>query len=121
MKKIIEAEGAPRAVGPYSHAVRVENLVFTSGQVPIDPGTGKLVEGDFDAQVRRVMENLRTVLMASGTDFSGVVKATVFLVPGRPSEFRPFQQNLQRIFPPQTARPKRLPGSRASAGGHGGS
>lgn len=79
MKKIIEAEGAPRAVGPYSHAVRVENLVFTSGQVPIDPGTGKLVEGDFDAQVRRVMENLRTVLMASGTDFSGVVKATVFL------------------------------------------
>ncbi|MBW1681316.1 MAG: RidA family protein [Deltaproteobacteria bacterium] len=99
MKKIIEAEGAPRAVGPYSHAVRVENLVFTSGQVPIDPGTGKLVEGDFDAQVRRVMENLRTVLMASGTDFSGVVKATVFLDDLR--NFGRFNKIYSEYFPHQ--------------------
>ena len=79
MRKVIRAQAAPEAVGPYSHAIRVGDLVFTSGQVPIDPDTGKLVSGDFEAQTRRVMENLRLVLQAAKTDFPRVVKATVFL------------------------------------------
>jgi 2-iminobutanoate/2-iminopropanoate deaminase len=72
-------DGAPKAIGPYSQAVRSGSLIFTSGQTPIDPATGQLVEGDFEAMVRRVFENLRAVLEAAGTDFRSVIKATVFL------------------------------------------
>lgn len=70
---------APAAIGPYSQAVRSNGLVYTSGQVALDPATGNLVEGDFEAQVRRVFENLKAVLTQSGTDFSRVLKATVYL------------------------------------------
>jgi 2-iminobutanoate/2-iminopropanoate deaminase len=70
---------APKAIGPYSQAVRSGGFIYTSGQTPIDPSTGKLVEGDFDAMVRRVFENLRAVLKAAGSDFPRVIKATVFL------------------------------------------
>lgn len=77
--KTINAAGAPAAVGPYSHAVGVGNLVYTSGQVPLVPETGKLIAGGIEAQTEQVFRNLAAVLAASGLDFSNVVKATVFL------------------------------------------
>jgi 2-iminobutanoate/2-iminopropanoate deaminase len=80
MKEIIHTPAAPAAVGPYSQAVRAGNLVFTAGQVALDPATGKLVEGDVSAQTERVMRNLQAVLAAAGSGFEQVVKATVFLV-----------------------------------------
>ncbi|MAT96184.1 MAG: reactive intermediate/imine deaminase [Anaerolineaceae bacterium] len=79
MKKIIHSDDAPKAVGPYSQAVRTGNLLFTAGQVPLDPATGKLVEGDIKAQAEQAMKNLQAVLAAAGTSFEHVVKTTVYL------------------------------------------
>ena len=79
MKTIIHTDDAPKAVGPYSQAVRTGNLLFTAGQVALDPATGKMVEGDIAAQAERVMQNLQAVLTAAGTSFEHVVKTTVFL------------------------------------------
>ena len=79
MKKIINTGKAPRASGPYNQAVSIDNLLFTAGQIPMDPVSGKLVEGDIRKQTRRVMENLKAILEAAGTDFSMVIKATVYL------------------------------------------
>ena len=79
MKKVIHTDKAPKAVGPYSQAVSTGNLLFTAGQVAIDPATGKLVEGGIREQTRQVMENLRAILTAARTDFTKVVKSTVFL------------------------------------------
>lgn len=78
-KQIIHTDHAPAAVGPYSQAVSTGNLLFTAGQVALDPATGKLVEGDVQAQTEQVMKNLQAVLTAAGTSFDNVVKATVFL------------------------------------------
>lgn len=75
----INASGAPAAVGPYSHAAGAGALVFTSGQVPLVPETGQLVEGGIEEQTEQVFRNLAAVLDAAGLDFSNVVKATVFL------------------------------------------
>ncbi len=77
--KIISAPGAPAAVGPYSHAVRSGNLLFCSGQIPIDPATGKIEAGDVEGQIRQVIRNIREVLAAEGADLRHVVKATMFL------------------------------------------
>jgi 2-iminobutanoate/2-iminopropanoate deaminase len=77
---VTSAPGAPNAVGPYSYAVRAGDLVFLSGQTPLDPVTGKLVEGDIGAQTERVFANLEAVLKASGRTFKDVVKCNVFLV-----------------------------------------
>jgi 2-iminobutanoate/2-iminopropanoate deaminase len=79
MKKVIHSDKAPKAVGPYSQAILTGNLVFTSGQIAIDPGSGKLIEGGIQEQARQVMANLRAVLKAAGTDLARVIKATVFL------------------------------------------
>lgn len=79
MKKVIHTDKAPKAVGPYSQAVQAGNFLFTAGQIPLDPATGKLVQGGIKEQTRRVMENLKAVLEAGGADFSKVVKSTVFL------------------------------------------
>ena len=79
MKEIIHTEHAPAAVGPYSQGVKIGDLLFTAGQVALDPATGKLVEGDVTVETERVMENLKAVLAAAGTNFDNVVKATVFL------------------------------------------
>ncbi|MDY6855031.1 MAG: RidA family protein [Thermodesulfobacteriota bacterium] len=79
MKKTVHTDRAPKAVGPYSQAVSIGNIVFTSGQIPINPDTGKLVEGDIKRHTRQVMENLKAVLEACGTDFSKVIKATIYL------------------------------------------
>jgi endoribonuclease L-PSP, putative len=79
MKKIISTTDAPAAVGPYSQAIRAGNLVFCSGQIPLDPGSGKMVEGDITAQTRRVLQNIAAVLRAEGLSFENIVKTTIFL------------------------------------------
>ena len=75
----VSAEDAPSAIGPYSQAVLVGNLVYTSGQVALDPKTGQLVEGGVKEQTVRVLENLKAVLAEAGSDLRHVVKTTVFL------------------------------------------
>lgn len=79
-KQTIRPAGAPAAVGPYSPAVVVGDLVFCSGQIPLDPASGQLVEGDIVAQTDQVMKNMGVVLEASGASFARVVKTTIFLV-----------------------------------------
>ena len=79
-KKVINAESAPAAIGPYSHAIDTGlGLIFTSGQIPVDPATGEIVEGGIEAQTEQVFANLKAVLEAAGSSFDKVVKATVFL------------------------------------------
>ena len=75
----ITSDHAPKAIGPYSQAVRSGNLLFFSGQTPIDPTTGKLVEGDIAAQARRVFENLKAVCTAAGASFDQVVRVGIYL------------------------------------------
>ncbi len=70
---------APEAIGPYSQAVQANGLVFTSGQIPLDPATGELVQGSFEEQVHRVFRNLEAVLREAGSGFERVLKATVYL------------------------------------------
>jgi 2-iminobutanoate/2-iminopropanoate deaminase len=79
MKKIIATTEAPAAVGPYSQAIRIGNFVFCSGQIPLDPKTAQIVQGDISAQARRVMENIGAVLRAEGLTFENIVKTTIFL------------------------------------------
>ncbi len=79
-RQVIQTDGAPAAIGPYSQAVRCGDLVFCSGQIALDPATGELVgAGDVAAQTERVMDNLAAVLAAAGSSFARVVKATIFL------------------------------------------
>jgi 2-iminobutanoate/2-iminopropanoate deaminase len=78
-RNIISTKSAPSAIGPYSQAVSVGDLVFVSGQIPLDPATGAMVEGGIEAQTGRVMANLGAVLEAAGLGFENVVKATVYL------------------------------------------
>ncbi|MFQ6092185.1 MAG: RidA family protein [bacterium] len=80
-KQIVHTDGAPVAIGPYSQAVRVScgELLFTAGQIPIDPETGEVVAGGIGEQTRRVLENLKAVVEAGGSSFGRVLKVTVFL------------------------------------------
>ena len=78
-RAIVATNGAPAAIGPYSQAIVANGLVFTAGQIPLDPETMTLVEGDITAQTERVMENLAAVLAAAGSGFGHVVKTTCFL------------------------------------------
>jgi len=77
---IVSTEKAPKAIGPYSQAIRSGDLIFTSGQIPLDPATQQLVQGDIRAQTERVMENLAAVLAAAGSGFDRVIKATIFVI-----------------------------------------
>jgi 2-iminobutanoate/2-iminopropanoate deaminase len=79
-RKIVHTDQAPAAVGPYSQAVRAGKLVYTAGQIPMDPATGQLVEGDIQAQTRQALQNLQAVLEEAGSSLKRVVKTTVFLV-----------------------------------------
>jgi 2-iminobutanoate/2-iminopropanoate deaminase len=79
MLTAIATTAAPAAIGPYSQAIRAGDFLFVSGQIPLDPATGAVVEGDVRAQTTRVLENLRGVLAAAGVSFDRVVKTTVFL------------------------------------------
>jgi 2-iminobutanoate/2-iminopropanoate deaminase len=78
-KKAVSTKSAPAAIGPYSQAVRIDDFLYTSGQVGLDPETGALIEGGIETQTTRVLDNLKAVLEAAGTDFAHVVKTTVFL------------------------------------------
>jgi 2-iminobutanoate/2-iminopropanoate deaminase len=77
--KLVFASGAPTPVGPYSQAIVAGGFVFASGQIPLDPATGKLVEGEIEAQASRVLDNLRAVLEAAGSSLDHVVRASVYL------------------------------------------
>ena len=79
MKEIIATDSAPKAIGPYSQAVRVGNLVFASGQIPIDPAQGQFVPGGIKEQTEQVLKNLTAVLAAAGIGMDQIVKTTVFL------------------------------------------
>ena len=79
MKKVITTQKAPKAIGPYSLAIQTGQLVYTSGQIGLDPETGELVPGGIDAETRQVLTNLRNVLEASGSSLGDVIKTTVFL------------------------------------------
>jgi 2-iminobutanoate/2-iminopropanoate deaminase len=78
-KTIIKPAKSPTAVGPYNHAVRVGDLLFCAGQIPIDPKDGNLIAGDIKAQTQRVLENVKAILDDQGLTFANVVKSTVFL------------------------------------------
>jgi 2-iminobutanoate/2-iminopropanoate deaminase len=78
-KKIVRPAKSPAAVGPYNHAVRVGDLLFCAGQIPIDPATGNLVAGDIKTQTERVLENVKAILEDQKLGFANVVKSTVFL------------------------------------------
>ena len=79
MKEVISSPEAPKAIGPYSPAIRAAGMVFVSGQVAIDPATGNLVEGNVAVQTEQVMKNLKALLTAAGSGFEMVVKTTVYL------------------------------------------
>jgi 2-iminobutanoate/2-iminopropanoate deaminase len=97
MRQTIFTERAPKAIGPYSQAVVWEGLVFASGQIPLDPATGQVVEGDIAVQTERVMENLRAVLEAAGSSLAQVLKTTVYLQDV--SEFPRMNEVYGRYFP----------------------
>ncbi|HTG00577.1 MAG TPA: RidA family protein [Nitrospirota bacterium] len=78
-KKIIKTLNAPAAIGPYSQAVEANEFVFISGQIPLDPVTGNMAQGDVKKQTRQVLENARAILLAAGCDLSTVVKVTIYL------------------------------------------
>ena len=79
MKKVISTKAAPAAIGPYSQAIKVGNLVYTSGQIPIDPATGTIVEGGIKEQTRQSLTNVTAILEGAGLTMSKVVKTTVFM------------------------------------------
>ncbi len=79
MKQVIHTDKAPAAIGPYSQAIQIGQLLFTSGQVPIDPETGAIVEGGIQEQAHQSLNNIKAILNAAGTNMGAVVKTTVFL------------------------------------------
>jgi 2-iminobutanoate/2-iminopropanoate deaminase len=92
----VSTSGAPKAIGPYSQGIVANGLLFTAGQVALDPATGELVPGGIAEQTARALENLRAVLTAAGSDFSHVVKTTVFLVDM--ADFTPMNEAYGRAF-----------------------
>lgn len=79
MQEVISTDKAPKAIGPYSQAIRANGFIFTAGQVAFDPSTGQIVEGDVAAQTERVLENLKAIAQAAGSSLDHAVKATVYL------------------------------------------
>jgi len=92
----VSTSRAPKAIGPYSQAVQVNGFLFTAGQVALDPDKGELVPGGIEEQTTRALENLRAILSAAGSDFSQVVKTTVFLVDM--GDFGPMNEVYSRVF-----------------------
>jgi 2-iminobutanoate/2-iminopropanoate deaminase len=79
MRQAVSSDGAPKAIGPYSQGIKAGSLLFLSGQIPLDPATGAMIEGDIAAQTHRVFANLAAVLVAAGSSFDNVVRTTVYL------------------------------------------
>jgi 2-iminobutanoate/2-iminopropanoate deaminase len=112
VKEIIASDGAPKAIGPYSQAVRANGFVFVSGQIALDPKTQQLVSGGIAEQTERVLENLKAILEASGSSLTHVVRATVFLADM--NEFAAMNEIYGRYFSAQpparsTVQVSRLP------------
>jgi 2-iminobutanoate/2-iminopropanoate deaminase len=97
MTKTVSTEHAPKAIGPYSQAIVSNGFAFLSGQIPLDPVTGQLIEGDIAAQTARVLDNLKAVLEASGSSLRQVVKTTVYLKDM--AEFARMNEIYARYFP----------------------
>ena len=95
-KKIIHTPNAPEPVGPYSQAIQLGNLLFISGQIPLDPQTGKLIKDDFPKQCRQVLNNVQAILEAANTSLEQVVKVTIFLTDL--SRFEEFNQIYSEYF-----------------------
>ena len=96
-REIIATDRAPAAVGPYSQGVRLDGLLFTAGQIPLDPATGQLVEGGIEAQTRQSLANLQAILEAAGSSLADVVKVTVFLIDM--TEFKAMNGIYAQFFP----------------------
>lgn len=96
-RRIIATDKAPAAVGPYSQAVRVDNSIFTAGQIAIDPATGKLIEGNIADQTRQVLQNLSAVLEAAGSSLAQVIKTTIYLADM--DDFAAMNQVYAEFFP----------------------
>ena len=97
MKQIVTTAQAPKSIGPYSQAVTWNGLAFLSGQIPLDPATGRIVEGDIAVQTERVLENLKAVLEACGSSLAQVLKTTVYLKDM--GEFPRMNEVYARYFP----------------------
>ena len=97
MREVVATPDAPKAIGPYSQAIRANGFVFTAGQVAFDPATGNVVPGDVAAQTERVMKNLAAILQASGSGFDKVVRCTVFLK--SMNDFAAMNEVYGRYFP----------------------
>ena len=97
MKTIINTPGAPKAIGPYSQAVRYGDLLFVSGMIALDPGTGEMAGADIETQAVRVLENLKAVIEAAGMGLKNVLKSTVFLKDI--NDFAKFNEIYGRYFP----------------------
>ena len=78
-RTVVKSDKAPKAVGPYSVAIKINNMVYTAGQIPLDPQSGEIVEGGIEAQTRQALTNLKNVLEAAGSSLEWVVKTTVFM------------------------------------------
>ena len=100
--KAISTQNAPAAIGPYSQAIVTGNLLFTSGQIPVDPATGNVVEGGITEQAEQIMKNLGEVLKAAGASFEGAVKTTCFLA--EIADFAAFNEVYGRYFTSKPAR-----------------
>ena len=100
--KKIYTKNAPEAIGPYSQAILFNELLFSSGQIPVDPATGEVVQGDITAQAEQVMKNVGAVLAEAGTDFEAVIKTTCFL--SDMGDFAAFNEVYGRYFTEKPAR-----------------
>ncbi|HZQ10264.1 MAG TPA: RidA family protein [Anaerolineae bacterium] len=98
-RRIIQTDNAPKAIGPYSQAIRSGELIFCAGQIPLDPATMKIVEGDVAEQTRRVLTNLGNVLESAGSSLRRVVKTTVFLA--NLDDFKAMNEVYAEFFPQQ--------------------
>jgi len=96
-REAVRTDGAPKAIGPYEQALKVDGWVFTSGQIPLDPKTGTMVEGGIGAQTRQVLDNLRAVLEAAGSSMSRVVKTTVYMT--NLADFQKMNEVYAEYFP----------------------
>lgn len=97
VRQTVTTQYAPAAIGPYSQAIKIDNLCYTAGQLGIDPLTGKLVEGDIQAQTRQALTNLEAVLKAAGSCMGNVVKTTVFMI--EMADFKAMNQVYAEFFP----------------------
>jgi len=97
MKEVISTSSAPKAIGPYSQAIKANGLIFTAGQIALDPATGQLVEGDIARQTARVLESLKGIVEAAGSSLARAVKATVYLKDM--NDFAAMNEVYARYFP----------------------